>query len=71
MDLENDFFLVRFHNKDDYNKVEEEPFGTWMLVEQPQREKGFFSREVRKEDFSSGYGGSRFAAFGGDEGEIL
>lgn len=51
--------------------MEEEPFGTWILVEQPQREKGFFSREVRKEDFSSGYGGSRFAAFGGDEGEIL
>ncbi|MBA0675016.1 hypothetical protein Goari_016582 [Gossypium aridum] len=100
MDLENDFFLVRFHNKDDYNKLviyvdlrkplvsnlringrlqrveyeslsNEEPFGPWMLVERPQRGKGCFSGATRREDFRSGYGGSRFAAFQGDEGEIL
>ncbi|MBA0579175.1 hypothetical protein Gorai_021438, partial [Gossypium raimondii] len=36
----------------------------------PQRAKGCFSGATRREDFRSGYGGSRFAAFQGDEGEI-
>ncbi|MBA0548905.1 hypothetical protein Golob_019970, partial [Gossypium lobatum] len=106
MDLENDFFLVRFHNKDNYNKlviyvdlrkplvsnvringrlqrVEYESLSDvcfmyrhyshrvdlcmGMLVERPQRGKGCFSGATRREDFRSGYGGSRFAAFQGDE----
>ncbi|KAH1129864.1 hypothetical protein J1N35_001242 [Gossypium stocksii] len=52
------------------SKVEEEPFGLWMLVERPQRGKGCFSGAARKEDFGGSYGGSRFATFRGDAGEI-
>ncbi|MBA0615800.1 hypothetical protein Godav_015910 [Gossypium davidsonii] len=83
MDLENDFFVVRFQDKNDYNKalirglwsglermVEKEPFGPWMVVEQ-RKKRSRVTRKESNDSYGGAFGGSWFSTLGDLRGENL